>query len=266
MHSGNACMNECPLCRLRESRQKETREARSERRGGEKKKSTRRRRRKKKKRRRNTRPEERESGEREDCSFSNDSGEQRTVTCTRRGGPFLALTWPYVAPSSLGLSDLTWSFFRSGFSPRGAPNPPFLSACARKWLRRPNMAAPFALSSAKKGSNPGSRLSLVKASPYQTLVLFSLFQTHPLCSLIARIKKYSSADLPLQFEPWFLLHSFFAGGKKEIYLSIVFPGHGEKGKIARLFGDNFDSWIWTPVGFLWELFENFLLTIQFCFL
>lgn len=25
VHSGNACMNECPLCRLRESRQKETR-------------------------------------------------------------------------------------------------------------------------------------------------------------------------------------------------------------------------------------------------
>lgn len=99
------------------------------------------------------------------------------TTCTRRGGPFLALTWPYVAPSSLRLSDLTWSFFRSGFSPRRGPNPPFLSACARKWLRRPNMAAPFRLSLRRKRGRirplpfipsplPAKRFAVSNARPF----------------------------------------------------------------------------------------------------
>lgn len=99
------------------------------------------------------------------------------TTYTRRGGPFLALTWPYVAPSSLRLSDLTWSFFRSGFSPRRGPNPPFLSACARKWLRRPNMAAPFRLSLRRKRGRirpfpfipsplPAQRFAVSNARPF----------------------------------------------------------------------------------------------------
>lgn len=63
----------------------------------------------------------------EDCSFGtgtsgSSNGSQREAEAAKsdEAGPFSALTWPYVAPSSLGLSDLTWSSLKR-FSPRALP-------------------------------------------------------------------------------------------------------------------------------------------------
>lgn len=176
-------MNECLLYRLRESRQKKTREAlrQSEEKGDEEE---------------HEEEEEKEEGEEEeetraldytekertkrDCS----NGSRDEKTCTRRGGPFSALNVAICGPpSSLRLSDLTWSFFRSGFSPRtGALTRLFCSACARKWLRRPNMAALLSLFGEKGVEIPTVLLGLTprgekkKASPsYRKRSSFSRF-------------------------------------------------------------------------------------------
>lgn len=123
------------------------------------------------------------------------AAEHRTTTCTRRGGPLLALMWPYVAPTSLRLSDLTWSSLEAVFTE--GPYPPFLSECARKWLRRPTWPFPFALplslSLRRKGVEPNRPFPChYKNLAVSNRLPFSLFQTHPLWRLIARIKKYSS--------------------------------------------------------------------------
>ena len=108
---------------------------------------------------------------RENCSFSNDSGERWRVR--DEAGPFWPLRghmWPLL-PSACQI----WRgpSLEAVFHREGPPNPPFLSACARKWLRRPNMAAPFTLSSAKKGSNPSPAKAFAFVSNSRPFLAFS---------------------------------------------------------------------------------------------
>lgn len=181
------------------------------------------------------------------------------MTCTRRGGPFLALTWPYVAPSSLGLSDLTWSFFRSGFSPRGAPNPPFLSACARKWLRRPNMAAP-SLSLRRKRVRTPAPFAVSNSRPFLAFsnASFVQFDSSNQEVFFGR----PSSTIGTTVSPLLLLRRQKEGNLPFDCLSRT----RRKGRLlvcseitsVRRFGHLLD--------FCGNFFENSLSTIEFCFL
>lgn len=108
LHSGNACMNECPSV-PHGSEQEEEEETRDRGEGGGTKGDS--------------------SGA---FSFSTAAGTRRALS---------ALTCPHVDPSR-ELSDLTWSSSKR-FSPSEPPPPPYPAFFRpQKWLRRFNMAVP----------------------------------------------------------------------------------------------------------------------------
>lgn len=85
------------------------------------------------------------------------------------------------------------------------------------------MAAPFTLSSAKKGSNPSPAKAFAFVSNSRPFLAFSN----------ASFVQFDSSNQEVFFaRPSFLLYNWdralFAGRKEEIYLSIVFPGRGER--------------------------------------
>ena len=229
-----------------ESRQKKTRGAhrgKGEKGGGgekKKKKSTRKKKKKKQKKKHAPSTTQRKGELRGLFFFKRQQGRR----IRDEAGPFWPLRghmWPLL-PSACQIwrgPSLEAVFHREGaltrlFCPRVPEN---------GW-GDPTWPPPFASLFGEKGvesdRSPSSRLlSPQNASPYQTLVLSTLFQTHPLCGLIARIKNVFFDDLTLKFEhdsPSHVRDAFLLW-PKEIYLPIVSVGDGKREDCSFVGGD-----------------------------